>query len=587
MLDPRIYRAAFLPILFALVLAGFSLTNQPRALTTSVAPQAFDGNLAFQRLNDMAAAAPLRTPGSTGDDAIANEVASTLRSNRFSVSSRTFTGQTPDGTRGLRTVIGTRVGFSNRRILVVADRDALGRGAKAQLSGTAALLELARVLGGRTLNRTLVLASTSGGAGGEAGAIDLAHHLGGPVDAVLVLGDVAGTGTAKPVVVPWSTREGLAPLTLRRTVEQAVRAETGTGAGGDRMAIQFTRLALPLTLSAQGPFNGEGVPAVLLSASGERPPPADEPVSQDRLAAFGRAALRSITALDAGRDVPAPTAYITIESKVLPAWPVRLLVATLILPVLLAAIDAFARVRRRRQPVGMWLRWVGACAAPFVLAVLLVLFLHAVGVLDRAPPLPAPAGAIPRDGSASVVLVVVAAALLAGWFLLRPLLQRLAGVSGDPTGPGAAAAVVIVLCALTICVWLANPFTALLLVPALHLWLLAIAPEVRARRAAALAMFAVGLVPPLLLAYAYGRQFGMNPLDLAWMGVLALASGQIGIVAALGWSVVLGCTAAVLVIVVRTVRTGSPEERTPITVRGPRTYAGPGSLGGTESALRR
>jgi hypothetical protein len=32
---------------------------------------------------------------------------------------------------------------------------------------------------------------------------------------------------------------------------------------------------------------------------------------------------------------------------------------------------------------------------------------------------------------------------------------------------------------------------------------------------------------------------------------------------------------------------GDAAAATPITVRGPKTYAGPGSLGGTESALRR
>jgi len=41
--------------------------------------------------------------------------------------------------------------------------------------------------------------------------------------------------------------------------------------------------------------------------------------------------------------------------------------------------------------------------------------------------------------------------------------------------------------------------------------------------------------------------------------------------------------AAVLVVLARQPR---PEEM-PVTVRGPITYAGPGSLGGTKSALRR
>ncbi|MCW2953359.1 MAG: hypothetical protein JWQ48_2529 [Conexibacter sp.] len=584
MLDPRIYRAAFLPILFALVLVGFSLRDQPRPLATTLAPQAFDGAQAFQQLNALAAASPDRQPGSSGDGRVAQTVAGVLAANHFRVGVRRFDGETALGTRALQTVIGERIGFSSRRILVVAHRDALGRGARAELSGTAALLELARVLGGRTLGRTLVLASTSGGSGGDAGALQLARQLGGPVDAVLVLGDVAGTETVRPVVVPWSGSQSIAPLELRRTVESAVRSEAGVRPGGDRMGVQFTRLALPLTLGEQGPFDARGIPAVLLSASGERPPAASQPVSEARIDAFGRAALRSISALDGGRDVPRAEPYILIQHKVLPAWPVRLLVATLILPVLLAAIDAFARVRRRRQPVVGWLGWVGACALPFVLATLVAIALPALGVLDATPPLPVPGGAIPRQGGVLVAILVV---LLLGWFVVRRLLLRVAGIGGDPTGPGAAAAVVLVLCAVAIGIWIANPFAALLLVPALHLWLLAIAPEVRPRPLFTVPMFVVGLLPPLLVAFAYARQFGLDPLELAWTGTLLVAGGQVGIVAALVWSVVLGCSAAVLVIVVRGLRHGPPEERVAVTVRGPSSYAGPGSLGGTESALRR
>jgi hypothetical protein len=65
-----------------------------------------------------------------------------------------------------------------------------------------------------------------------------------------------------------------------------------------------------------------------------------------------------------------------------------------------------------------------------------------------------------------------------------------------------------------------------------------------------------------------------------------VAGGGVGIVAALGWALVLGCAAAVLVIIVRTAA-GGPDSEAPITVRGPSSYAGPGSLGGTQSALRK
>jgi hypothetical protein len=68
--------------------------------------------------------------------------------------------------------------------------------------------------------------------------------------------------------------------------------------------------------------------------------------------------------------------------------------------------------------------------------------------------------------------------------------------------------------------------------------------------------------------------------------VLLLAGGGAGVVTALEWSVVLGCTFSVVAIAVQAAREPRPEEA-PVTIRGPVTYAGPGSLGGTESALRR
>lgn len=589
MLDPRIYRAGFLPILFALVLAGFSLREPPRPLTTSLAPDAFDGAAAFRQLDQLATAAPLRRPGSAGDALVARRVQDTLARNGFRVAVRRFSAQTADGERELETVVGERAGFSNRRIVVLAHRDALGRGARAELSGTAALLELARVLGGRTLDRTLVLASTSGGTAGMEAARRLAEGMGGagsPVDAVLVLGDMAGTRTDRPLVVPWSESTALAPVQLRRTVEAALMTEAGLRAGTVRPAVQLARLAFPLTLGEQGPFDAQGLGAVLLSASGERAPAADAPVSEARLTAFGRAALRSLGALDGAGDVPASGPYVLLQQKLLPQWPVRLLAIALMLPVLLALVDGFARVRRRRERVGRWLGWVAVGAVPFLLAALLAIALFRLGLVDAAPHGPV-AGLASAPSVAA--LAAVGVAWLAAWLWLRPALLRLLGLPGehaDPSAGGGATAVLLLLCAAALVVWIANPYESLLLIPALHLWLLAMAPETNLRRLTAFALWALALLPPLLVAYAYARQLGVGPLELAWTGQLLVAGGTISLFAVVLWSVVLACSASALVVIAHA-SDGGPAAAAPITVRGPQTYAGPGSLGGTESALRR
>jgi len=60
----------------------------------------------------------------------------------------------------------------------------------------------------------------------------------------------------------------------------------------------------------------------------------------------------------------------------------------------------------------------------------------------------------------------------------------------------------------------------------------------------------------------------------------------VGPLAVLEWSVVVGCALSAVAVSALAARDAHPEQA-PITVRGPVTYAGPGSLGGTESALRR
>jgi hypothetical protein len=65
-----------------------------------------------------------------------------------------------------------------------------------------------------------------------------------------------------------------------------------------------------------------------------------------------------------------------------------------------------------------------------------------------------------------------------------------------------------------------------------------------------------------------------------------LAGGAVGWATALEWCVLAGCTVCAVLLTLRAVRQPA-RAATPITVRGPVTYAGPGSLGGTSSALRR
>jgi hypothetical protein len=538
----------------------------------------------------MLKAYPDRPPGSLADDQLAGYVGAQLRGYGFGVSTDSFNGRTAGGTQTLQNVLGVRAGQENGSIVVVADRSALGHRAAASLSGTAVLLQLANVLSGETLQHTLVLASTSGSAG-VPGAIRLAHTLQRPVDAVIVLGDMAGAALRAPMVVPWSNSQQVAPPGLRNTVGAVLTAQTGLQPGGAGLIGQLAHLAFPMVATGQGPFGAAGLSAVLLSLSGERGPAPAEPTSEAQIAAMGRTALQTVSALDAAPSIPGPSTYLGFSGKTVPVWAVRLLVLALILPVLVATIDGLARARRRGHSITRWIVWVLTAALPFALAAVLVLVARAVGVIDAAPPAPVTGGAIPLRGAGVGLLAVLAVTIVGGLVWLRPALIRLIAPRPRPAGrerygAGAAAGLLLVLCLVALAIWLSNPFAAILLVPALHLWLWIVVPDVRLPAPAAAVMLLVGLALPVVVALYYADTLGLGPIQAMWNWVLLLAGGGVGLSTALEWSIAIGCAISAAAIVLRAARQPRPEP-VPVTIRGPVTYAGPGSLGGTESALRR
>ena len=145
----------------------------------------------------------------------------------------------------------------------------------------------------------------------------------------------------------------------------------------------------------------------------------------------------------------------------------------------------------------------------------------------------------------------------------------------------------LVLSLVLLALWLVNPFSALILAPALHLWLLSVlidpAPPPRARVALVLG----GLLLPLLLVIYDLATLDLGPLGGAWYLFLLVTGGHVSFASALVGCVlagVLGSMASIL-----RVRRRPPPGAAPArpSVRGPATYAGPGSLGGTKSALPR
>jgi Peptidase family M28 len=611
-LNGRLYRAALAPLLLAVAIAAFSLSGEAGPYTSTLAPDAFNGQAAYAELQSLAARFPRRRPGGAGDAGLAAYIAQVLRglggsaAGGFSVQTRTVGAQTIDGQRTLTTVIATRSGTTGAAPLVLlAHRDAAGYGARAALSGTAVLLELARVFAASETHRTLILVSTSGGSGGDAGAADYAAHAaagggggGGSADAALVLGDLAGAVAHKPFVVPFSDGVGGASVALQRTVAGAIAQEVGADPGTPGTLSQLAHLTFPLTLGEQGPLNAHGTPAVLVQVSGERGPSPHDPVSATRLQNFGRAVLGAVYALDGAPDLQGGAAQaqsgVPLQHKTLPEWAVRLLLAALLAPVLLVAVDGLARLRRRRVPLARWLAWALACAAPSLLCVLFVRLLGLGGAL-AAPAGLVPAGALPGGHTAWETVLAPALVLVAAW-LCWPVAMRRLGLPTRADSDAAGLAVLLLLLGVAAVVWLVNPYAALLLVPALHLWLLVVSPEWRvaggrAHRVRALAVVALGLAPLALLVLFYARELGFDVGQAAHAAVLLTAGGYVSIVGLLLWSLAFGGAAGMTLVALSRppplVPGGSEDDRFAITVRGPMSYAGPGSLGGTESALRR
>jgi hypothetical protein len=590
MLDPRLYRVAFVPVLLALLVAAFSLQDRPRAIGTTLTPDAFDGYRAQQTLDALAGTFADRRPGSDADAKLAGEVARRLRQVvPGTVEEHHYTGETIDGQRDLVDVVATRPGAPGPGLVVVAHRDAARGGARAELSATAALLELATVAADGRLRRTITFISTSGGSGGYAGAREEARRLQGTADAVLVLGDVASYPGRRPFVVGYSDGPGQAPLQLRRTVENAVRLEAGTDPGGPRAVSQFLRMAVPVTISEQGPFLRAGQPAVLLSSSGERPPTVKAPIRRVRMTRFGRAALRVLYALDNFRDAdPHARADLVLRGKVLPGWALRLLIGTLLLPPLLTGIDAFARLRRRHEPVLRWVVWELVAGIPFLLACLFAVALAGVGLINVAPPAPIPALGLRLGAGPVIAFLALAAAFALCWVLVRPALLRLAGERRPPRPDTAGAAIAVTLgtTAVAVALWVGNPYAAALAIPAVHVWMWTTSPDVPLPRAAGLALVLAALAPLLLLGVVDARAFGLDPAHAVWFWVLLVAGGHIPFGAWVLWSLLGGCAVSAALVALHGRR---PEDEPPkdVTVRGPVSYAGPGSLGGTESAMRR
>ena len=589
MIESRIYRVAFVPAVLAVVLVMFSLQSSQAPLEQGLpADVVFEGAAAQTAAQRIVDAAPDGRAGSPGDRRAAWLVANAFRQSGFTVEADRFQRDQDD----LVNVIGRRAGESGRQIVVVADRDASGvPDAAGSASDTAALLQLARVFEGRPSQKTLVLASVDGSALGQVGATRLLRSLpdADRVEGIVTVSELGYGGSDPPAVIGWSGTTDRTSQRLQRTAAESVREEAGSLAPATGTAGQVARLSFPVGIGAQGVLLGGGYDAVRIAGGGEREDTSGtgDAIDRNRLGSLGRVVLRTVNALDgASGDSGRPSAYVTVASQIMPGWVLAVLALTLILPALVAAVDAFARVRRRRSPITPWLGWLAAGVFAFVVGLGLANLLDLFGAVEP-PTAPVSPDLVPVDAGALGVMAGVVMVVVGSWLLLRRVVVAADPELAAPAAPGAAVALTLAMTAGTLALWLVNPFSALIMIPALHLWMLATLVAPPPGRRTRLALVAGGLVLPMVLVVYQLSVLGLNPIAGAWYLLLLVTGGHIGLVSSL-----LGCLfAGVLTGVVAVALSPPPEAPRPPRevpkVRGPASYAGPGSLGGTDSALRR
>ncbi len=552
--NARLYRGTWLLVGLPLLLLAFSVAR-PSALQAPSLPPAFDGPTAASLAQDLASSYPDRRPGTPGARGAAAWFRQQLEPYDFNVRPDRFTATINGRRTTLVNLVAEKVGLSpQQEIVVMAHRDdsGTGTGLNDNAAGTAALVELARSYAPTataqraSLPYSLVFLSTDGAAESALGAAHFAAEQPSRMNvlAVVNLDSIGGQGRPR-LVFGANTARSPAPG-LVETMRAALAQEEGGDPSRPSGLQQLLGLAFPLNPYEQAPFVSRGIPAITVTTAGARPPESSGRVSERldirHLGLIGLAAQDTVDAMEQGVSLAqGPTSYVFLGQRLIRGWAIEIVLGAMLLPFLAAAVDLFARCRRRhiriapalrsyRSRLGFW-AWVGA----------LFLVFGALGFWGsrdgRAPSL----DNVTWPGSALIALVLL---IGVGWIVARTRLlprrpirpeERLAGHSGALLALG----VVGLLVAAT------NPFALVFLLPSLHAWLWL--PQVQTRHAALRAsVFLAGFAGPGLLVWTFATHYGLG-WDAPWYLAKLFAVGYASLplfVIGLGWLAVAGQLAA-------------------------------------------
>jgi peptidase M28-like protein len=536
--NARLYRIALAGALLIVLAVSFTVTR-PEALPQPP-PPAFDGASASSIATELSTEFPDRLPGTPGADRAADWVGQRLESYGYRVQRDRFRADIPGyGSTALQNLVASAHGRTGRAIVVLAHRDDVGSGpgANVNASGTAALLELARLYGSAagtagggalTPTHTLIFVSTDGGAFGSLGAARYATRPGvrERVLAAVNLAAVAGGRRPRVDIAGGAARSPSAALLATATAR--LRDVTGRAPLHTGVAGQLVDLAFPLSLYDHAPFLAQDIPALTLTTANVRPPEpfgdGPERLSTFRLTQIGAAAQALVESLDQGLELePSPSSYIWLGSRLVAGWAVEIALIALAFPVLLVTADILARRRRLRLELGAAARALWRRLGFWLFATVVFWAFAAAGLWVEGDPRPLS----PFTPAATNWPVLAVASYLvilgAGWLVAR---LRLRGP--EPDAPGEIAGYVVALVATVMAAAGAigaNPYALLFLLPSLHAWLWLL----QARRAAAWLrglLYAAGFVGPLILLGSLAVRFGLG-LDAPWYLAALVAVGYV------------------------------------------------------------
>ena len=356
----RVYRYAWA---VAFVLAAISLftLGTPGTPALSDEPRTFDGKRAMLDLETLATEYTGRVAGSSTDAGAAVWLVQAFQRLGLETHIDTFAATLSGRNVALQNVWAVARGTAAGSIVIVANRDSPPRstqGADANGSGTATLLELARVFTVTGHQHTLIFLSSDGDAYGGLGADRYVERYGvDDVLAVVALRRTASRDADGLAVDGWGPAARVAPPWLWLLSERASRGAGGLDANLPRIPGQVLRLAVPTSSGSQAPFVAAGAPALSLSAGAPAVDPVDDTmdnVSEAMLTRVGRTAETLVLSVDGALAALPGSGGTTFlrRDRTLPGVSLTLLLIALFVPLAAVTTDLFAQCRRRRVRLG-------------------------------------------------------------------------------------------------------------------------------------------------------------------------------------------------------------------------------------------